>query len=348
MVSDSIRGLLERVFDTALVSFQSWQQFCDAIGNIPKVFVNLASNLAWPYVLSSLIVAWLLYLAARCQGAPVTFREFAFPARLYRHPSTFLDVRFMLIDLVVSFLFYVPVYTGIGLVGTKIVSVLLVDTMGWQPPRAMTPFTIICTTIGFVLLFDFITYVTHVWMHRSPCLWSFHQVHHSAEVLTPAVVFRVHPVENMLVVLMRAPVLGLVATTYQHLIGREREFILVGGVTVFGVALQLLGSHLRHSHLWWSFGPRLNRWLISPAHHQLHHSIESRHWNRNFGEKFAIWDRLFGTLYVPRAQETFQVGLPAGASVQYRSLADLYLRPFLLLFVRWKEFRPHKLVTFAR
>jgi sterol desaturase/sphingolipid hydroxylase (fatty acid hydroxylase superfamily) len=38
---------------------------------------------------------------------------------------------------------------------------------------------------------------------------------------------------------------------------------------------------------------------VSPAHHQVHHSSNPKHFNKNFGSCLALWDWMFGTLYVP-------------------------------------------------
>ncbi len=50
--------------------------------------------------------------------------------------------------------------------------------------------------------------------------------------------------------------------------------------------------------------------MLSPAHHQVHHSTDERHFDRNFGSTLAIWDRLFGTFYQPsEKREALRFGL---------------------------------------
>jgi hypothetical protein len=46
-----------------------------------------------------------------------------------------------------------------------------------------------------------------------------------------------------------------------------------------------------------------------PQYHRIHHSLEERHWNKNFAERLPIWDFLFGTLYAG-FDEYPQVGIP--------------------------------------
>jgi len=51
-----------------------------------------------------------------------------------------------------------------------------------------------------------------------------------------------------------------------------------------------------HSNVRADFG--LLQWiLVTPQSHRIHHSIEERHYDRNYGTYFCIWDRLFGTHY---------------------------------------------------
>ena len=51
--------------------------------------------------------------------------------------------------------------------------------------------------------------------------------------------------------------------------------------------------------MWIAFRGVLGRIFVSPAHHQVHHSANPKHFNKNFGSCHALWDWMFGTLYVP-------------------------------------------------
>ena len=329
MIED-IQWFLERAAEYAFASFLSWSNFTEAIGRVPRVFNDFSNGLAWPYLLSSLALAWGIFVVARRSGrtSVSSFREFTFPAYRYRHPSTLLDCRFAAINLIFTFLLYVPIMTGIGLLGAKVISVVLVGQLFWEPPRGLSPMAITAAAIGFLILHDFINYWAHVLFHKVPLLWSFHQVHHSAEVLTPAAAYRVHPVEIISFAVLQAPAIGLSAVFYENILGRDQQLTMIFGVSVFGFVLGLLGTHLRHSHVWFSYGPVLNRLFMSPAHHQIHHSIDPRHWNKNFSVKLAIWDGLFGTLYEPREPETLQVGLPDADPRDFTTVRKLYIFPF--------------------
>ena len=323
---EGVQWFLGRVVETSFASFSSWDSFTSAIGKVPRVFTDFSHGLAWPYLLSSLLVVWIMFVFAKWRGGAATasFREFAFPGRLYRHPSTLLDCRFVAIDTVLYFLLYVPLIAGINLLGAKVMSAVICGLSSWEPPSMLSPGWAVGAAIGFLLLHDFISYGAHVLFHKVPILWSFHQVHHSAEVLTPATAYRVHPVELIGFAVVNAPIVGLAIVFYQNLAEQPMKIASVFGISVIG----LLGSHLRHSHILLSFGPLVSRILLSPAQHVIHHSIETQHWNKNFGVKFAIWDALFGTLYIPKAPETIRVGLPEVAPCEFSTVCQLYFLPF--------------------
>jgi sterol desaturase/sphingolipid hydroxylase (fatty acid hydroxylase superfamily) len=81
-------------------------------------------------------------------------------------------------------------------------------------------------------------------------------------------------------------------------------------------------GHLRHSNMWIAFTGVAGRILQSPAHHQLHHSANPAHFDRNFGFALAIWDWAFGTLAIPaRTREPIVFGVGSEAAPFRSALA---------------------------
>lgn len=182
---------------------------------------------------------------------------------------------------------------------------------------------------------DFIRFVVHYCEHRIPILWELHKVHHSATVLNFLTAERHHPIS--IVIFQFAISFGflIVNTVFILLLGDKISPSALLGGNAFWIASNMIGGALRHSPVWVSFGPRVEHWLISPAQHQIHHSNAERHFDRNFGGSLAIWDRMFGTLYVTSAdREDIHYGL--GAETQfYDSLWNLYERPMVKICNRF-------------
>ena len=65
------------------------------------------------------------------------------------------------------------------------------------------------------------------------------------------------------------------------------------------LALYLL-THLQHSHIWLPLTGWTGRIVMSPAHHQIHHSDDPAHYNCNFGNSLALFDWLAQTLVAPK------------------------------------------------
>jgi sterol desaturase/sphingolipid hydroxylase (fatty acid hydroxylase superfamily) len=63
-----------------------------------------------------------------------------------------------------------------------------------------------------------------------------------------------------------------------------------------------------HANVGWSFGP-LRGVIVSPTYHRWHHSAEPEALDKNFAGLFTLWDRVFGTFYMPedRRPTTFGV-----------------------------------------
>jgi len=189
-------------------------------------------------------------------------------------------------------------------------------------------------TIAMVLAWDFSATLAHLLKHKIPVLWEFHKVHHSAEVLTPVTALRRHPVDALVGSVLVTLSLGGAAALWHLVMGRGVEPLTIFG-SFAGIYLwRLLGYNLRHSHIWISYGDFWNRVFISPAQHQVHHSIDPKHYDTNFGHIFSFWDRLFGTLYLPRHNERVTFGIEAHEMEELKTLRDLYLKPFIKMGAR--------------
>ena len=94
------------------------------------------------------------------------------------------------------------------------------------------------------------------------------------------------------------------------LFGPTLKMIDIVGANMFVFAFNVLGSNLRHSHIWLSWGNCIEKIFLSPAQHQIHHSYAPEHIDKNFGTCFALWDKLAGS-WVP-AEDTPEQRLSFG------------------------------------
>jgi len=246
-------------------------------------------RLFWPFLVSALVIALLGGLL----GA-VSLRKDLFSKDLWWHPSARADYGVFVVRAVLAAVLIAPYLVSSTVIAVKVV--LLLGKVLPEPPE--WPLPPLATTITYtVLLFlaaDGSRYLLHKWMHDFDVLWRFHQVHHSAEVMTPVTLYRTHPVEGLLGALRGVLVTGLVAGVFAWLTRGQARPAEVLGVNAIAFALNLAGSNLRHSHVWISFGP-FERLVLSPAQHQLHHGIETAGHRVNYGSFLALWDVLGGS-----------------------------------------------------
>jgi sterol desaturase/sphingolipid hydroxylase (fatty acid hydroxylase superfamily) len=140
---------------------------------------------------------------------------------------------------------------------------------------------------------------------------------------------RQHPVEIIAFVNVIAVTTGCVFGAMTYLFGPGAgHFTLFNGNIVL-VLFLLTWGHLRHSSIWIAFTGFSGRLFQSPAHHQIHHSTDPRHFDKNLGFALAIWDWVFGTLYIPSKQrEVTQYGV-ADAHGDFDSATRSLIRPFI-------------------
>jgi len=143
--------------------------------------------------------------------------------------------------------------------------------------------------VAAVILLDLAIYLQHVAVHAVPVLWRLHMVHHADHDIDVSTGLRFHPAEILLSMLIK---MGVVA-----LLGAPALAVLIFEVLLNGMAM------FNHSNVRLPMeADRVLRMLVvTPDMHRVHHSVERRETNSNFGFNLSIWDRLFGT-YIAQPQ----------------------------------------------
>ncbi len=144
-------------------------------------------------------------------------------------------------------------------------------------------FTIKTTWLVFVLAFiakDFAGYWTHRLEHTVNFLWNRHIIHHSSEEFNLSCALR----QSISEVFQIFTFLMLPAA----MIG-----VPVAVVAVIA-PIQLFAQFWYHTRLIGKMG-FLEKFLVTPSHHRVHHAMNSVYLDKNYGQIFIIWDKIFGT-----------------------------------------------------
>jgi sterol desaturase/sphingolipid hydroxylase (fatty acid hydroxylase superfamily) len=265
----------------------------------------------WATYVGAAFTSILLYAVFKRQGV-LSFnaaKNLVLPKRLFGHASTKLDFK----------LFFVGIYYLLLQVllvgGTTYFSVhgtvLFFTNIFGEAPAPVGPSWII-TGITMFLVFmavEFGYWFAHLLMHKIPALWEFHKVHHSAEVLTPLTEWRQHPVELVLFSILLGGAACLIQGPMVYYFGASAQVVDPTTANYISMAFWYTILHLRHSELPFYATGTLGKIVQAPAHHQVHHSTNPDHFDKNLGYCLSVWDWAFGTLYIPKKGEKFNFGL---------------------------------------
>ena len=168
-----------------------------------------------------------------------------------------------------------------------------------------------------VVFLDMMIYIQHVVVHMIPFFRRFHEVHHSDLDLDVSSGLRFHPVEILGSMLFK---IGLVFA-----LGPSPLAVLVFEAILNGTA-QFSHSNIKLP-LWLD---EYLRWVIvTPDMHRIHHSVEVRETNSNFGFNLSIWDRMLGTyIHLPgKPQSEIVLGVDEYRRPEEVSFVNLLLMP---------------------
>lgn len=283
--------------------------FADMPNYVAQPFFYMSDpskRIYWGFLLTSAIFGLLFSTIYRHKyGAKKALLDLINPTALFSR-SSLVDLGLLVLNHVLRIVLFLP------LIGGQIAIALFISRFftnhvlsSPQIELAVTTVAVLYTLVFFILD-DLSRFLLHLLMHKLPWLWHFHQLHHNAETLTPLTLYRFHPAEVFLLTVRSVLVGGFVSGCFVYLFAGRISGWDILGVNAVGFLFSALGSNLRHSHIPLSFG-FLEKWFISPAQHQLHHSKE--HIDINFGTYLAVWDRLFGSWIQGSPHQKLSFGL---------------------------------------
>jgi len=163
-----------------------------------------------------------------------------------------------------------------------------------------------------LVVFDFISFLVHVCLHRFDVLWNVHKVHHSSLQLDGFATTRTHMFENL--------VRFVPAQAALFLIGLPATVVapIVALAAAYGVS--------NHSNLALRV-PWLEVVFVTPRLHHRHHVPSTT--QNNFGVIFTFWDRLFGTLVRRDTEATERFGAPEEIDSYPQRFRPAFVRPIV-------------------
>ncbi|MEQ8823122.1 MAG: sterol desaturase family protein [Filomicrobium sp.] len=289
-----------------------------------KLMSDGNSRYFWVYILTGLVLTALLYWRDRT-AAPTA--RMLFNRENWTSVSAQNDYIVVVLSGVLRLTVLSWAFLNYKTIAAWVASVLVALGVQGEVNDSYAVFLGFCLTLSLFVVDDFVKFFSHYLMHVIPELWEFHKVHHSAEHLNFATAERLHPAEVVFSSFLGALSIGVVNGVFIGFFGNSLTVETVFGANVFLVVFNICGGVLRHSPVWLSFGPTLERYFISPAMHQIHHSDKVEHFDKNMGGALAIWDRMFGTHYIPKGREVDGFGI-GEETTDFRSLGVIYFRPF--------------------
>jgi sterol desaturase/sphingolipid hydroxylase (fatty acid hydroxylase superfamily) len=152
---------------------------------------------------------------------------------------------------------------------------------------------------GFTFVaWDFCFYWLHRLHHKLPLMWAVHAVHHEGEHFNLS--------------------LGVRNSWYSSL----TSFPFFAGLAVLGVPLDLfvVVSGIHYSVQFYNHcgtvrrSGVLEKFVITPAHHRIHHGANPEYVDKNFGGTLLVWDRLFGTFQPELRGVAIRYGVPGAVA----------------------------------
>jgi sterol desaturase/sphingolipid hydroxylase (fatty acid hydroxylase superfamily) len=162
-----------------------------------------------------------------------------------------------------------------------------------------------------MLLWDFIYYWDHRWMHEIRLLWANHVTHHSSRRYNLSTALR-QPWSGFLTFWIFAPM---------PLLGFPTAKTMKAG------QLNLLYQYWIHTEVIDRLPAPVEAAFNTPSHHRVHHGTNPEYLDKNYGGILIVWDRLFGTFEPEVRRVTY--GLTKNISsynplrIAYHEMADI-------------------------
>lgn len=167
---------------------------------------------------------------------------------------------------------------------------------------------------GLIIVDDFVYYWFHRFAHEVRFMWGSHSVHHSSEKYNFSVALRQTWVD---------PFYNFIFWVPLALLGFPALMILV-----VKSAAKIYGFY-SHTTTVGKLG-FIENIFCTPSHHRVHHGANTKYLDRNHGNIFIIWDKIFGTFQEEEEEPVY--GLTV--NIKTNKITEIVSNEYIAL---WKD-----------
>ena len=169
------------------------------------------------------------------------------------------------------------------------------------------------------LFIDFLSYSLHWSFHRISFLWKLHRLHHSDKAVDTITTFFHHPLERVADFFINVSIFVLFDVPV--------PVILLYGF-IAGIHSPLTHFKILLPEKW---NKILSYLIVTPNYHRVHHSLNMKEGNSNFGIVFPYWDKIFGTSIskTNKQMSKIKLGISSIQSPKKQNIKEYLINPFV-------------------
>ena len=215
----------------------------------------------------------------------------------------------LLLELILGFIYKKPqakvykvnflIYIFNRFIGRFIAIAMVTYIIGLLQPIApfQTSFTWYWLIYGYIV-WEFGHFLYHYWGHKVRLFWCLHSTHHAPEDMNLSVT-HAH-------FFLEAPYADAIRTTVCILLGVQPEmlFLIMFIDGTWGAFIHIGENLLKDGRLGF-----LNKIILTPSHHRVHHARNPLYMDTNFCNLLNIWDKVFGTFQNESKEVEIEYGI---------------------------------------
>ncbi|MDX1362976.1 MAG: sterol desaturase family protein [Arenibacter latericius] len=212
------------------------------------------------------------------------------------------------------------IYVFNRFIGRFIAIAMVTFIIGWLQPYSLfqTEMTWYWIIYGYIV-WEFGHFLYHYWGHKVRLFWCLHSTHHAPEQMNLSVT-HAH-------FFLEAPYADAIRTTVCILLGVEPAllFLIMFIDGTYGAFIHIGENVMKDGKLGF-----LNKIILTPSHHRVHHARNPLYMDTNFCNLLNIWDKIFGTYQEVNEDVAIEYGITR--KMDSGNLFDVYFGEFIALF----------------